>query len=239
MEKQNIPWEVIEARLTTLGKDQAWLARRLGASDQVVSNWTRRGVPLARAKQVADSLGMSADALLQLTSPNTPPREGALGKANPPYNEPVKAPPPSLISYPVDPSKFRRVYVVGRAQGGLPERIWTDGDYPVGATDLYADVATPDEHAFLVPVVGDSMSPRYNEGEFVLVEPSTEPELEDDVLVRLVTGETLIKRLLSLRHGIRLGSYNRVDTMSYRPEEILWMYYIAHGVPARKIKTRT
>lgn len=82
------------------------------------------------------------------------------------------------------------------------------------------------------------MVPRFNPGEFALVEPGTEPELEDDVLVRLNTGETMIKRLLSRRQGIRLGSYNDPEILTYQPEDITWLYYIAHHVPARKIKTR-
>ena len=82
------------------------------------------------------------------------------------------------------------------------------------------------------------MIPRFNPGEFALVEPGTEPELEDDVLVRLNTGETMIKRLLSRRQGIRLGSYNDSEVFTFEKEAITWMYYIAHPVPARKIKTR-
>lgn len=154
------------------------------------------------------------------------------------YNALTGNAPTGLISYPVDVSRFRPIYVIGKAQGGFPDRIWTDGDFPVGASDQYAELASPDPQAFLVPVVGDSMSPRFNEGEFALVEPGTEPELEDDVLVRLQTGETLIKRLLSLRHGVRLGSYNRPEILTYQPEEVTWIYYIAHTVPARKIKNR-
>ncbi|KWK79405.1 hypothetical protein WM16_07630 [Burkholderia ubonensis] len=146
---------------------------------------------------------------------------------------------PVLLKYPINTKNFRCVFVVGRAQGGLPERIWTDGDYPVGATDEYAEIATADPHAFLSPVVGTSMAPRFNPGEFALVEPSTDPEIEDDVLVRLATGETMLKRLLSRRDGlIRLGSYSEHATYTYRPEEITWMYYVAHQVPARKIKIR-
>ncbi|MET3632973.1 S24 family peptidase [Burkholderia sp. 572] len=146
---------------------------------------------------------------------------------------------PVLLKYPINTKNFRCVFVVGRAQGGLPERIWTDGDYPVGATDDYAEIATGDPHAFLSPVVGTSMAPRFNPGEFALVEPGTEPEIEDDVLVRLASGETMLKRLLSRRGGlIRLGSYSEHATFTYRPEEITWMYYVAHQVPARKIKIR-
>lgn len=169
---------------------------------------------------------------------DTPLKKGAASSSAPAYNGPSKVAPPTLLTYPADTTKARFIFVIGRAQGGLPDRIWTDGDYPVGATDQYAEVASPDPQAFLVPVVGTSMVPRFNPGEFALVEPATEPEIEDDVLVRLTSGETMIKRLLSRRQGIRLGSYNDPEVLTYAPEDITWMYYIAHNVPARKIKTR-
>lgn len=136
-------------------------------------------------------------------------------------------------------SKVRDVFVVGRGNGGLmPESIWTDGDYPVGATDECAEVATTDHHAFLVRVEGPSMIPRYNPGEFALVEPGTSPDLEDDVLVRLATGHTMIKRLLSRRDGYLFGSYNAQETQHFTAGEVSWVYYIAHPVPRRKIKAR-
>lgn len=135
--------------------------------------------------------------------------------------------------------KVRDVYVVGKGSGGLmPDRIWSDSDFPVGATDECAPIATDDKHAFLTEVDGPSMVPRYNPGEFALVEPGTEPDLEDDVLVRLATGHTMIKRLLSRRAGWRFGSYNNTEVLFYKPEEVSWVYYIAHPVPRRKIKAR-
>jgi len=164
--------------------------------------------------------------------------KGVKEPSAPAYNDLSRAPPATPLTYPADTSKFRRIYVVGRATGGLPDRIWTDGDYPVGATDQYAEMASPDPQAFLTPVVGTSMVPRFNPGEFALVEPGTEPEIEDDVLVRLESGETIIKRLLSRRQGVRLGSYNDPEILTYDIDQITWMYYVAHPVPARKIKTR-
>lgn len=145
--------------------------------------------------------------------------------------------PPVPLTYPVTGANVKRVWVVGKAMGGLPDRVWGDGGYPVGRTNDYAEIATTDPQAFLCPVTGDSMVPRFNPGEFALVEPNTTPELEDDVLVRLRTGETMLKRLLSRRGGIRLGSYNQTETYLYQPEDIVWMYYVPHPVPARKIKT--
>lgn len=145
---------------------------------------------------------------------------------------------PPDIEYLDEELNFRPIPVIGRAQGGMPERIWTDGDYPVGATDKYAMVATSDHHAFLTPIVGTSMVPKFNPGDYAFVEPETPVEIEDDVLVRLATGETMLKRLISRRGGIQLASYNEPGTMLFAPEEITWMYYVAHYIPARKIKDR-
>lgn len=145
--------------------------------------------------------------------------------------------PASAIPY--SATKVKEVPVVGKGSGGaMPERIWTDGDYPVGKTGECADIATNDPHAFLVGVDGPSMIPRFNPSEFALVEPGTDPELEDDVLVRLTTGETMIKRLLSRRDGWRFGSYNNQEVLHYGVDEVTWVYYIAHPVPRRKIKSR-
>lgn len=142
-------------------------------------------------------------------------------------------------SFGVDQSRFRSVPVIGRAMGGLPDTLWGDGDYPAGSSDCYAEIASQDPNAFIVPIEGESMSPRFNPGEYALVEPNTAPELEDDVLVKLGDGRIVIKRLLSQRNAIRLGSYNSNEIISAPPETIIWMYYVAHPVPARKIKQRT
>ncbi|CAN7476150.1 S24 family peptidase [Variovorax paradoxus] len=153
-------------------------------------------------------------------------------------NDPTWAPSLPADALPVDPTKYRRIWVIGKGSGGLAERIWSDGDYPVGMTDEYGEVASTDPHAFLTKVEGRSMIPVFNPGNYALVEPSTEPELEDDVLVRLTTGQTMIKRLLSRRDGFRFGSYNDPEVLHFEPEQVTWVYYIAHPVPRRKIKSR-
>lgn len=141
--------------------------------------------------------------------------------------------------YPVSGDRFRAIWVVGRGAGGsMSERIWNDGQHPVGCTEEYAEVASSDPLAFLVEVVGTSMVPRYNPGEYALVEPGTDPNIDDDVLVRLTNGETMLKKLLSRSGGYRLGSYNSGDVLHYPADEISWIYYVAHPVPRRKIKTR-
>lgn len=243
---------VTKGRLT----EQTEVANYINVSPQRLNNWERRGMSKQGIFEAADHLGINPIWLLNATeemlaahgkaqsaspeqSSNRDENRPVLIDSNHPSSAQNSISPATPIRYSLDVTKIRRVFVVGRAQGGLPERIWTDGDYPVGATDRYAELATSDPNAFLTPIIGDSMSPRYNAGEFALIEPSTEPELEDDVLVRLTTGETMLKRLLARRGGIRLGSYNEPEIRTFQPEEISWMYYSAHPVPARKIKNRT
>lgn len=143
------------------------------------------------------------------------------------------------VGLPVPPERFRVVWVVGRGAGGsMSERVWSDSEFPVGHTDEYSEVASSDPLAFLVEVVGTSMVPRYNPNEYALVEPGTEPTIDDDVLVRLTNGETMIKKLLSRSGGYRLGSYNSGEVLHYPVEQISWVYYVAHPIPRRKIKSR-
>lgn len=147
---------------------------------------------------------------------------------------------PTVEYHVVAAGKFHYVPVVGQGAGGaMPERIWSDGDFPTGQTNEYAEVISPDPHAFIIRVVGISMIPKFTPGDYALVEPGTEPDIEDDVLVRLANGQTMLKRLLSRRSGhIRLGSYNDDEILVFSKEEITWMYYVAYPVPSRKIKSR-
>ena len=202
----------------------AELGRVLGMSEQVMTNWAARGVSKGGAIQAQELLGISSTWVQSGRGPRM--ITGVLAS--------------TIDAIPYNASKVRDVFVVGRGNGGLmPESIWTDGGYPVGATDECAEVATTDVHAFLVRVEGASMVPRYNPGEFALVEPGTAPDLEDDVLVRLKTGHTMIKRLLSRRDGYLFGSYNSGgETKHFKLEDVSWVYYIAHPVPRRKIKAR-
>jgi phage repressor protein C with HTH and peptisase S24 domain len=198
----------------------AEVARLLNISQQNLTGWEKRGVSSEGAIAAQSIFGVSATWLVNGTGPMS-----------------IDLSTDEL--YRVSSAKQRPIWVIGKGQGGLPERIWTDGDFPVGASNEFAEVASADQHAFLVPVVGDSMAPRYLPGEYALVEPGTEPDLEDDVLVRLVTGETMLKRLLSRRAGhLRFGSWNDPVVHTYPQEQVVWYYYVAHGVPARKIKSR-
>lgn len=220
------------AREKTLGKPGAItefsdLIRVMGVTSAVMTNWKSRGISKQGALDAERLWGCSASWVLD----GSGPREAS-------SNDASMAPQIPHDALPIHQSKFKRIWVVGKGSAGLPERIWTDGDYPADATDEYGDVASSDPHAFLARVFGPSMIPVFTPGNFALVEPGTEPELEDDVLVRLNTGETMIKRLLSRRGSYRFGSYNDPQVLHYELDQVSWIYYIAHPVPRRKIKSR-
>ena len=141
---------------------------------------------------------------------------------------------------PVRPGKMVEVPVVGGSNGGMAERIWTDQGYPAGATGEYGEgIASSDPQAFLAPVYGASMIPAYNPGDYAMVEPNTTVDIGDEVLVRLNSGQTLIKVLaMRTQDGSTFSSYNDPVQLYFASSDITWIYYVAYRVKRKKIKTR-
>ncbi len=90
----------------------------------------------------------------------------------------------------------RLVPIINKVSAGYPVDF-NDLDYPVGIADDY--VRCPDLHdpnAFAVRVVGDSMEPRFHEGDIVIFSPAVEVENGDDCFVRFTNPhETTFKRV--------------------------------------------
>jgi len=89
----------------------------------------------------------------------------------------------------------RLVPVINKVAAGYPSDF-NDLDYPVGIADDY--VRCPDLHdpnAFAVRVVGDSMEPKFREGDIVVFSPAAEVRNGDDCFVRFaMPHETTFKR---------------------------------------------
>lgn len=86
------------------------------------------------------------------------------------------------------------VPVINRVSAGYP-RDFTDLSYPKGVADDY--VGCPDLHdddAFAARVHGDSMTPKYREGDIVIFSPAAPPKNGDDCFVRFADGATTFKR---------------------------------------------
>jgi repressor LexA len=104
----------------------------------------------------------------------------------------------------------RLVPVINRVAAGYP-RDFNDLDYPVGIADDY--IRCPDVHdpnAFAVRVVGDSMEPKFREGDIVIFSPAAEVHNGDDCFVRFaMPHETTFKRVFfEKKDQIRLQPRN-------------------------------
>jgi len=90
----------------------------------------------------------------------------------------------------------RLVPVINKVAAGYPSDF-NDLDYPVGVADDY--VRCPDLHdpnAFAVRVVGDSMEPKFREGDIVIFSPAAEVSNGDDCFIRFaMPHETAFKRV--------------------------------------------
>jgi phage repressor protein C with HTH and peptisase S24 domain/DNA-binding XRE family transcriptional regulator len=95
----------------------------------------------------------------------------------------------------VDQVTTNAVPVINRVAAGYPSDF-TDLNYPRGVADNY--VGCPDiqdKDAFAARVHGDSMSPKYREGDIVIFSPGAAPRSGDDCFVRFEDGHTTFKRV--------------------------------------------
>ena len=104
----------------------------------------------------------------------------------------------------------RLVPVINRVSAGYPTDF-NDLDYPAGVADDY--VRCPDVHdpsAFAVRVVGDSMEPKFRQGDIVVFSPAAEVNSGDDCFIRFaMPHETAFKRVFFERKKkIRLQPRN-------------------------------
>ncbi|MFQ6036488.1 MAG: XRE family transcriptional regulator [Sedimentisphaerales bacterium] len=90
----------------------------------------------------------------------------------------------------------RLVPIINKVAAGYPADF-NDLDYPAGVADDY--VRCPDVHdpnAFAVRVVGDSMEPKFCEGDIVIFSPAAEVHNGDDCFIRFAEPhETTFKRV--------------------------------------------
>jgi repressor LexA len=90
----------------------------------------------------------------------------------------------------------RLVPIINRIAAGYPVDF-DDFQYPAGFADDYVRCPDIDDpHAFGVRIVGDSMEPKFVQGDIVIVSPAVEVRNGDDCFVRLATPhETTFKRV--------------------------------------------
>src|SRR4051812_23088849 len=121
----------------------------------------------------------------------------------------------------IETVRSNAVPVINRVSAGYP-KDFTDLSYPPRVADQYVgcpDVS--DNDAFAARVHGDSMTPKYREGDIVIFSPAANPKDGDDCFVRFEDGHTTFKRVFfeSGEGGtgtIRLQPRNE----KYRPQTV-------------------
>lgn len=142
------------------GMRQADLARALGIDPQHLPNWRKRRVPPTMYPAIAKALGLSLDWLVTGAGPDP------LGNTTP------------------GPSLRPAVPLISWVQAGN----WTEchDPYPPGVADEWINPSTRvSACAFALSVRGDSMEPRFVEGDTIIVDPELEARTGDFVIVRL------------------------------------------------------
>lgn len=200
-------------KLSELGE----VAEYLGVTSQVLKNWETRGVSkegrlAIYEKRWIDPQWLATGTGEMMRSNHFDEEDGiwVINKGRRPVfpqssmerDEPDNvAPAPAL-------KPRKGIPVVGEVKGG-DDGYLDELQYPVGHGDGVVEYPTQDANAYALRVRGDSMHPRYRAGEFIVVEPSIEPQPGDDVVVSMADGRKLLKELNWRRDGdVQLLSVN-------------------------------
>ena len=113
------------------------------------------------------------------------------------------------------------VPVINRVSAGYP-LDFTDLSYPKGVADDYVGCPdVQDKDAFAARVHGDSMMPKYREGDIVIFSPSAATRNGDDCFVRFEDGNTTFKRVFfESEEGGRAVLRLQPRNERYRPQVV-------------------
>lgn len=213
----------IEKAMVDAGYTQTSLALAMGVSQQAVQQWISGETKPKEIKKLSILLKVSIDFLFDdADSPQlgiNPLLPGLTTQAQlglPRFQNTELYKPPQL-GLPKSFHQQMKIPVVGHAQLG-DNGHWVDLGYPVGLGDGFVYYSVKDSNAYALKCVGDSMSPRIKDGEFVVVEPGKQPHNGDEVLVKSTDGRVMVKTLLFERDGkIHLQSVNNTHPMIIIP----------------------
>jgi SOS-response transcriptional repressor LexA len=196
METTNIPWNVIQQKLDTLVKNQAWLALQLRTGTNTITNWKKRGgAPLARVREIAEALQCSTDELLSAAAQPTHISAAADG--------PIKRQISGMITDSLQivgdmigtnntepgPEGTGPYPLISWVQAGAWERI-VDNFAPGDAEQWIEAPVKVSKSSYWLRVCGESMydpmgKRSFKDGDLVLVEPHAYAENGSLVVVRL------------------------------------------------------
>lgn len=204
--------KLISELLKEKGMRDAAFARAMGVGPSYVANWKTRGIPPERLPQAADALNVSLDYLT--------------GRVAAPI--PNDAPRVELSGY---------IPVIGSAKLG-DDGFYEMDDTNFGTESGFIELPRKDPKAYAIRCYGNSMTPRIQNGEFVIAEPSRAPEPGDEVVVHDTSGRVMVKRFLYWREDcLYLQSINSdAANVILTKEEVRDVNPVLAIVPKRFLK---
>ncbi|MGY1877828.1 LexA family transcriptional regulator [Pseudomonas reactans] len=130
---------------------------------------------------------------------------------------------------------FRPVKIIGTAQLG-PDGYWS----AIDEGDGYIDVPCRDPDAYAMRLKGDSMAPAIRNGWIALCEPNHQLIPGEYVMLRLVSGESMVKELLyENAREVSVMSVNTAygDRRTIPIEEVEQIHYVGGIFPPGKVRS--
>lgn len=174
------------------------IADACGVSVQAVYKWYKTGgFARKHLPTLAKLLDENESYLLEGT--NSKRSSFSIGEQKAHYSNVQDGPQPRPYSF---------APITGRVRGGDNGYIFEEG-YPVGDSDEFIQYHGKDKSAFGLRVIGDSMSPRYNHGEYIIACPNLVYSVGKYVYVAYKDGRKMLKRLAAEQEdAFRLESIN-------------------------------
>lgn len=150
--------------------------------------------------------------------------------------------PEGYLDAPVPPGEDQEIEYVGRVRDGFipvvgEAILGVDGsmdmvEFKTGWLRIYSD----DKDAYGLKVKGDSMHPRIQSGEYVVIEPNTHIHSGDEVFVRTLDGHNMIKVMTKTRDGsYQFSSINNEHKpITLDPNEVEKMHFVSAIVKATR-----
>lgn len=202
-----------------------------GVTRGAVGNWeTGKEIGLENLKTIAIKADVSLDWLV--TGEGVPKLElvantGSSGSLDTIYERHVSN---ATIGEPINGSAVR-IPVYGQAVGGI------DGEFIMNGSILYEVLAPPQiakiSGAYGVQISGDSMYPRYEDGEIAFIDPTRRVKKGDYVVAQIQMDEhspphAFVKRFL--RHNAEelvLSQFNPPKDLVFDHESVVSVHFIA------------
>ena len=190
------------------GYTQEQLAKLLKISSSTIGMWEtgKRTPTRAKYEAIADLFNVDIDYLYGRTSLK---RKSIIDEYGAIYS--------AASGYSINDSGIISIPVLGRVAAGVP--ILAE-ENQIGTVNIEKSKAASSE-LFGLRIKGNSMSPRIQEGDIVIVRRQDDAE-SGDVVIALVNGdEAVCKKLQKYKEGISLISFNpSYEPMTYTDDDI-------------------